>query len=295
MVAVLLIMLAAVVSSSGVEMQRLVPKEVAGWIATGEDRTFDRKSVFDYLDGGAEVYLAYDFRRLFTRHFVKPGQGRVIADVFDMGSSKDAFGIFSFEREGKDVGIGRDSEYAAGLLRFWKGTYFVAVTAERETPSSRSAAISLGRAIAAAISASGERPDLLAALPGGNLMPLSVRYFHQASSLNYHYFVADQNILNLSKRTEAVIARYAVKGGKPCILLLVRYPDAAAARGARRKFVAAYMPEAGSKGITRTENGRWTAARCEGRVVVAVFDSPAERGARSLLDAAVARLQRRIK
>jgi hypothetical protein len=294
MAAVLLTLL-AVISSSGAQMQRLVPKEVAGWKVSGEDRTFDRKTIFDYLDGGAEIYLAYDFRRLFTRQFVKLGERRVIADVFDMGSSRDAFGIFSFEREGEDVGIGQDSEYAAGLLRFWKGTYFVAVTCERETPSSRSAALSLGRAIAAAISASGERPDLLAALPGGNLVPLSVRYFHQASSLNYHYFVADQNILNLSKRTEAVIARHAVRGGKPCVLLLVRYPDAAAARGALRKFVAAYMPEAGSKGIARTENGKWTAARCEGRVVVAVFDSPTERGARSLLDAAVARQRRRGK
>lgn len=274
-------------------MQRLVPKAMHGWKAEGRDRVFDRKTIYDYLDGGAEAYLTYDFRQLFSRRFAKSGAPSIIVDMFDMGSAKDAFGIFTFERDSGHVGIGQDSEYAAGLLRFWKGRYFVAITAERETPASRQAALSLGRRIAAAISSPGKRPDIIAALPSEGLLPLSVRYFHTHSALNYHYFLAHENILNLDRRTEAVLARYAAAPKKKTVLLVVRYPDAAAAARALRKFVAAYMPEAQQGGVARLENRTWAAVSRHASTLVAVFESPREGHARTLIADVKARLTRR--
>lgn len=264
-------------------MQRLVPNEVQGWKAEAPDRVFDRKTIFDYLDGGAEVYLTYDFRRLFSRRFTKPGDEAIIVDIFDMGSSNDAFGVFSFERDSQDVGIGQDSEYAAGLLRFWKSRYFVAITAERDTPASKNAVMAVGEAVAAAVRGAGTRPEIVGMLPSKGLAATSVRYFHTHSALNYHYFLAHENILNLSERTEAVLARYLAAGGKKSVLLLVRYPTASSAASAQRKFAGAYMPEARQSRFARMENGTWSGVAAEGRLLMAVFESPRANDARSLL------------
>ncbi|MCX6374676.1 MAG: hypothetical protein NTU88_01320, partial [Armatimonadetes bacterium] len=136
----------------------LVPREMLGWKTDGKDGLYDRNTLFQYIDGGAEVYLAYDFRQEFARRFVKPGQPAITVDVFDMGSSEDAYGIFTFERESGNVGIGQDSEYAAGFLRFWKVQYFVSILADKETPSTRKAVMALGKAIASRIKSAGERP-----------------------------------------------------------------------------------------------------------------------------------------
>ncbi len=268
----------------------LVPTELSGWRADGEDGVYNRETLYDYINGAAEVYLAYGFRRVAARRFVKQGQPAITVDVFDMGSSEDAYGIFSFEREGGDVGIGRDSEYAAGFLRFWKGPFFVSILADRETAASRQTVMGLSKAIADKIKPDGARPKILAFLPPKDLIRTSIRFFHQKSGLDYHYFVADKNILGLNRETDAFLAQYGMDGFK-AQLLLVHYPGASAAGAAFDSFLNAYMPEARESGVARTEDGKWVAAKAQGSFVAAVFDAPSMENANSLIEAIVAKLE----
>ena len=76
------------------------------------------------MDGGAEVYLAFDFRRVFARKYAGPGGNELALDIYDMGSPEEAFGIFSCDRGTPAAGIGQDSEYGFGLLRFQSGPVF---------------------------------------------------------------------------------------------------------------------------------------------------------------------------
>jgi len=116
------------------ELHQLLPREFSGWEATGSGVVYDRDTLFDYIDGGAELYLAYDFRRMLACRFERDGHPAIVADVFDMGSSEDAFGVFSTERQDPEAGIGQGSEYAVGLLRFWRGRFFVRCGPRRRRP-----------------------------------------------------------------------------------------------------------------------------------------------------------------
>jgi len=269
---------------AGQDMRELVPKEVAAWKARESDGVYDRKTLYDYIDGGAEVYLAYDFRACLARRFEKEGAPNIIADIFDMGSASDAYGIFTFEREGSSVMIGQDSEYTAGLLRFWKGRYFVSILTEQETPESKQAVMDLGKVIASRILNEGVRPKIVSMLPLKNLQETSIRYFHQKSGLDFHYYLADKNVLNLGKQTEAVLAQYG-EGKTKHFLLIVRYPDRDKASSAFTSFRAAYMPDAGKSNVLRTEDGRWVAAKCEKEFFVGVFEAPSRAQAVALLRA----------
>lgn len=279
---VLLPILACACKVEAVPMEKLVPTSMSGWKSDGQDATYDRKTLYDYIDGGAEVYLAYGFRQVLARRLVRTGRPAITVDLFDMGSSADAYGIFSFEREGADVGIGRDSEYAAGFLRFWKGDFFVSVLAERETTESRKAVMEIGRKIASNIKSAGERPKIIALLPSGNPIRASIRYFHEKSGLDYHYFVADKNILGLGRDTEVVLARYKI-GSSKFQFMLVRYPKAASALAAFKDFKAAYMPEAGGDATIKTENGKWASAGFRADLVIVVFDAPTKAAAKGLV------------
>ncbi len=53
-----------------------IPKKIGGWAASGKDRTFNRETLYDYMDGGAEVYLAFDFREGWSRKYAGPGAGK---------------------------------------------------------------------------------------------------------------------------------------------------------------------------------------------------------------------------
>lgn len=49
-------------------------------------------TLYQYSDGGADVYLLFDFQVLLHQDF-KAGAADVTADVYDMGKPEDAFGI----------------------------------------------------------------------------------------------------------------------------------------------------------------------------------------------------------
>jgi hypothetical protein len=258
-------------TSGARRLASVIPASIGPWLSEA-DQVFDAETVFDYIDGAGEVYRSYNMRVLVARRFHKDGRPDIVVDAFDMGASADAFGVFTHDLDGEDAGIGQGSTYKAGLLSFWKDRYFLSVYAEEETAETRAAVLELGRRIAEAIPGRGEPPALLELLPGEGLEARTVRFFHTASVLNYHYFVADANILLLGQKTDAVLAAYGGKEDRSH-LLLVSYASAAEAARAEASFRGAYMPDAGGKEAVRTENGRWTAARAAGRYCAVVFDA----------------------
>jgi hypothetical protein len=259
-----------------------IPPTIGPYLSEA-DQTFDAETIFDYIDGAGEVYRSYNMVSLVARRFIKDGKPDIVVDAFDMGAAADAFGVFTHDLEGQDAGIGQGSSYKAGLLSFWKDRYFLSVYAEEETAETRELVLELGRRIARAIPAEGAKPALLGFLPAAGLDPREVRFFHNFSILNSHYFVADTNVLMLDQTTAAVLAPYGGKG-RGSRLLIVAYADAGSAAKAGESFARAYMPEAGGTGTVKTENGRWTAVRLFDRFVVILFDGETEAAASGLLD-----------
>jgi len=260
-----------------------IPVTAGPWLSEA-DQVFDAASIFGYIDGAGEVYRSYNMKRLVARRFHKDGKPDIVVDAFDMGTSGDAFGVFTHDLEGKDAAVGQGSTYKAGLLSFWKDRYFVSVYAEEETPETRELVLELGRAIALAIPGEGKKPELLKLLPSEGLDAGGVRYFHNHSVLNYHFFVAEADILELGQTAEAVLAEYSGSGGRSR-LLVAAYADPAAARKAGDSFVRGYMPESGDKEGVRTENGKWTSRRVLGRFLAVAFDEATEEKAGARLDA----------
>ena len=297
-----------------------VPNEVRGWKAEGPDGTYDRETIYDYIDGAGEVYLQYGFRSVLVRGFAREGQPRISVQLFDMGTPAEAFGIFSFEREGESIGIGQDSEYEGGLLRFWKGRWFASVSAESETDEARQAIRSLGEAIASALPERGDPPRLIEALPAEGLAQLTVRYFHGPFVLAYHAALPEKDRLGLGPETDAVLASYRLKEGRTR-LLLVLHRDARRAGeayeayldGVRAETAPASTAEAAgaSRGAAdagretsdtqaeayrggeafRREDGTCIAAAASGRVVAVVFAAPSCAAAEALLASATQRAE----
>jgi hypothetical protein len=263
-------------------LKSFLPSNALGWKAEAKDAAYDRETIFQYIDGAGEVYRAYNFERLLSRRFVKQSQPDLVVDLFDMGSSYDAFGIFSNDLEGEEAGLGQGSTYNGGLLAFWKDRYFVSVSAERETDETKAALFSLGSSIAAAVKKEGPKPPLLALLPAEFAGVKSVRYFHSHILLNRHFFISHDDILNLARSSGAVFSKPRMKD-ETGILLLIEYPETKLASEAYANFVRIYMPEAGDRGIVRTEDKTWTAARLRGRLIAIVFHAPSDKAATGLL------------
>jgi len=261
-----------------------LPSEAAAWKWDGKEMKYNSKTLFKYIDGAAELYLAYGFQNLTVRRFEKSGQPPIVVELYEMASSEDAYGVFSFEHQDEAVGIGQGSEFGGGLLRFWKGKYFVSVYAEGEGTEVESGILKMGGAAANSIQAVGPEPKLVGFIPGKDLglVDKSLRYLKSHVLLNQRFFIAHQNILNLNRKTEAVLAQY-LQGKQKTQLLLIRYPDSKEAVDAYRSFMKVYLPDAGGKDRSKTEDQKWTFARQQNEFVVIVFGSPTEAAAEALV------------
>lgn len=160
-------------------LTQLLPQGVNGYAGERPDKIYTAKTLFDLIDGGAEVYRALNVQRVVSRRYLKSGSPDIIADIFDMGSSEDAFGAFHHDlREGNDVDIGHESEHSGNVLLFWKDRYFISLLAFDETRETMRVLKALGKSIAASIRHKGRKPSLLNRLPQIGLQTRTVSYFH---------------------------------------------------------------------------------------------------------------------
>ncbi len=269
-------------NASTLRLESLIPKEALGWKAEAKDEIYDPQTIFTYIDGAGEVYRAYNFRQLLSRRFKKAGNPDIVVDLFDMGSPEDAFGVFTMDLEGENPGIGQGGTYDGGLLSFWKGRYFVSIYAEGETAETKEALYALGRMIAAAIEQSGAKPSLLGLLPAEFAARKAVHYFHHYIILNRHFFVSQDNILNLDQSTEGVLSKPGQRG-ETGVLLLIKYPEPKKAEEAYKRFIKIYMPDAKGAGLVQTEDKKWTVAMVRKDLVAIVFGAlSAESGKNTL-------------
>lgn len=263
-------------------LSAVLPSQIGIWTAEPKDRIYDTETIFSYIDGAGEVYRAYNMRNCLSRRYTSPNAPAIVLDIFDMGTSEDAFGVFTHDRDGRAVDVGQGALYRPGWLSFWKGRFFVSIYIEKETEAAKEAISDLSRVVASLIKDQGPKPGLLLKLPPEGLQSRSIRYLHHHTLLNYHFYLADENILNLGQHTDAVLAVYQ-RSGKRAHLLLVFYPNVEKAAEAHKTLLHHYLPEAKSTGAVLLEDGKWSATGLKNKFLTVVLEADTRRLAENLL------------
>ena len=264
------------------DLQADLPKQAGQWSAQTGDRIFDQKTIFSYIDGGAEVYKAYNFRQCLSRRYTRSGGPAIILDIFEMGASKDAFGVFTHDIDGLIVDIGQDGRLRPGWLSFWKARFFVSIYVEEESPAAEQAVKELGRQVADNITGQSLKPEILSQLPPQGLQADRIRYLHHPIVLNYHYYISDENILNISADTDVALAEYQT-GNQAARLLLIKYPTPEEASQSQADFLNHYLPDADQSRAALLENGKWALINRKGHLLVIVLEADSREYAELLI------------
>jgi hypothetical protein len=119
----------AVPAAPGVTTLVPAAADLEGWTVAEGPLTFRRDSLYEYLDGAAPRYLDYGFREAVHVRYALGGdpQAAVTLDVFDMGSTLGAFGIYSSARPpGVEPRPWGAEGYRSGTVAAaWKGPFYV--------------------------------------------------------------------------------------------------------------------------------------------------------------------------
>lgn len=263
---------------------KILPDRVGDWRATSEVETYDPETIFGYIDGHAEVYLAYGLKQCASRRYRGPTDEReIVVDLFEMATSDDAFGVFTHDLDGEVVPVGHDGLYRFGWLSFWKGRWFVSIYVEEETDDTRDAAFALGHAVAARIEEDANRPSLIGVLPAAGLEPRSVRFLRSEQILRTHLYLGDEPVFGLAPDTAAVLAK-VVREGWSAHVAVVDFPTDQRALTAFEQFTSRFLDGAGAPEVARDPAGRWYGARVGGSRLTAVIGAGTEELATALLD-----------
>ena len=230
-------------SEIGMLENDLFPVSVEDWQRKGKPTVYAGKDrLFEYINGGAEVYLSYSFIQVSKAVYVmKDTDNSVKVDIWEFGSSDDAYGIFAKDRAGQDVNIGNEASLYENYLWVWKGKYFMSIEPYRGNVSPDDITF-IGTAIVDNILAGKvSLPAILMYLPEDGYIQGSSRYFHKKIILDNIYIsdkFIDRNVLNLSEQTDAVVADYkSDKSSLPFKILIVKYPEKSVAEESFKNFI----------------------------------------------------------
>ncbi|MDH4198093.1 MAG: hypothetical protein OEW05_11830, partial [Candidatus Aminicenantes bacterium] len=153
--------------------------DLKGWAPSGRPEVFQGEALYEYIDGGAEIYQEYGFREVAVQDYKSPSGNTVSLEVYLMDSAGAAYGIYTFKTtgEGRATGWeGVEGEIESYYLNMWRGPFLATVTGLDERPETRAGVIALGQATAAKMNGPLERPVLVESLPRAGLKPGATKY-----------------------------------------------------------------------------------------------------------------------
>jgi hypothetical protein len=274
---------------------QLLPDSIDEWTKWEADEFFNSDNLYDYIDGGAELYLSYGFNLVLKRIYSADGQPDITVDIFEMTSSKNAFGVYSHSRETIEHDYGQGSFNVEGAILFWKDKYFISIITFPETPKSRQAIEGIARRIDSSIESTGELPPVLKTLPEENLLEESVVYFKHSNWQNTYYFISNENIFNISNSTECVLAKYKINDDKP-ILMILEYANESEAESTIDNLKRKFAYEELNDGLDiQLDDKRWIRIDRQTNLVYMVINAGDTGTAKSLLKITAAQVQNYIE
>jgi len=174
-------------------MENLLPAYgcAQGWTLKDKATLFDKDTLFDHINGEAELYFPYGFDVLATATYVNGNNSEVwiVADVYRMASPLDAFGIYSNYRkaDAASITVGAEGFVSSSQLMFYQDRYFVRLQVTGATSLEQDVFLACARSVSEKLPSNARPAGELEALKIPGIVPKTERYIAK-SLLGYAFF-----------------------------------------------------------------------------------------------------------
>jgi hypothetical protein len=153
-------------------------KDLEGWKLDGEALFYTSGNLWEYINGQAETFLMYDFREVAAQHYLDSSDLEIKVEIYEHGDPLMTFGIYSQFRspEGAYLDFGNEAFGDEYSIHFWKGRFYVTVSAYDEGEKSGEAMKMFAGIVAAGIPEEGGEPKETGLFPGSGLVEKSITY-----------------------------------------------------------------------------------------------------------------------
>jgi Family of unknown function (DUF6599) len=191
------------------EEKSFVFPEITGWKQSGEPQTFLPGTLYEYINGGADLYLAFDFQELKVIEYLDDKKATVTVEVYRHKSPTEAFGIYSQERlpGANYLNIGAQGYRDKNILNFLAGSCYVKINSYNAGADDQEVLQALAKKIEENLNERGGLPALLSFFPA------------EGKLKNSEKFIA-RNFLGYSFLHSAFTADYDLSGKKFKLFLI---------------------------------------------------------------------------
>jgi hypothetical protein len=194
-------------------LERLLPEPSEVRAARTGEQKFFSSDLYQYSDGGADVYLDYGLVAMLHQEY-KAASTDITLDIYNMGDPANAFGIYAAESspDYHFLPIGAEGYGTNDILNFFQDEFYVKLSAFSDKEKTGPVLERFAQVVSRRIGPSGRMPEFLSLFPAEHLVSHSCK-FVKKSPLG-HDFLAP-----------AIMASYAL-GEKPTSLIISKAPDA---------------------------------------------------------------------
>jgi hypothetical protein len=153
----------------------------AGYTASPKTETFDADSLYEKIDGKADLYLQSGFRQLDCRVYTSGNDPNLWMEicVYDMATPRNALAVFGVQRrpEGEAIGIGDFAYQTPDAVFMEKGKYYVEITGSTVSEPLVKGMKELGAEFANGVGAGAGQIEELLLFPKEDLVPQSFKLY----------------------------------------------------------------------------------------------------------------------
>jgi len=212
-----------------------------GYIDTEESENYNGRTLYTYMNGGADLYLEYGFSRLSVRRYAR-GRERFLVELYEMKDRDSAFALYSCNRR-----PGTDAELVPGCsagitdaeIQLARGSHYLVCRNEDPTSRNRPRLVELARQITERLAGDCGPGDLFVRLPAERRVAGSEVALLGPVALNLRPWVAS---LRRDGFSRGWLATYQFPAGQ-VETLLAEYGSEAEAEQAVAQFRKSQEPD----------------------------------------------------
>jgi len=211
---------------------------INGWKKFGPQRQFAGSALYNYINGGSEIFLEFGFEELVLQKYRK-GEDELSIEVYRMKSPEAALGIYLMKC-GKETPISEVSARNTGdryQIMTVKGNYFILTNNYTAKESYLTVMVELANTGIKGI-AEKKTADLFSILPKEHLIEGSEFLIRGPYSLQSIFTFGKGDILLLKKKIFGVAGDYQDEKGETYTRIIIKYPDKAYAQQAYKHLLS---------------------------------------------------------
>jgi len=211
--------------------------EMIGWRQDGKTQVFSPKTLYEYINGAADLYLSYEFQDLQVAEYKGEKKTGVTVEVYRHKDPIQAFGIYSQERlaNARFLDIGAQGYQEPNVLNFVAGPYYVKINGYSTGTEDERIMLAFGRKMGETLGGKSSLPQILSSFP------------REGMKKNTEKFIS-KNFLGYSYLHSGYTADYEVDG-KKFKIFVIEGQDAGDCRG----MMESYLKQTGNEGKAVSE------------------------------------------